>query len=239
MFLAGAIAAPLSAMAATPVSVTVGTAATNIGGCYPLGCNQTGSDVGESWIYQQVYASSAFSEPLTIDQIAFFVSSGSAAPLSGTYDITFSTTSAAVGSDYPIAPLSNTSTFYDGTLSAQAGSTYTITGSTPYVYYPSSGNLVIQITVDNQAAVDSDDATNFFEVDAGESVSSRAYYYDGADYTLYSDYQDTGTPLVTQFNGLAVPEASAWMLMTIGLGLAGAGLRARKRNARIAPINFC
>ena len=53
-------------------AVTVGVA--NDGNCYPFMCNDSGSSVGPSIHYQQVYAASAFSGLTQINSLTFFQS---------------------------------------------------------------------------------------------------------------------------------------------------------------------
>jgi hypothetical protein len=230
--------AVLAASAAEATTLTVGNA--NSGNCAPFGCNISGITSGVGITYLEVYAGSAFSGAASIDSITFTLQPNnyvSDSPIAGTYDISFATTTQAVGTVYATlsGALSNTQTFFDGTLSAQVGSTYTITG-TPYTFDPTTGeNLVMEVTASDQADVEpGSDEANYFEADSTNNSISRAYYFNTADYFSY-DTDDTGNGLVTTF-GLGAPpppapEPATWSLLIVGVGLAGASLRGRHRRA--------
>jgi hypothetical protein len=197
--------------------VTVGTFSG--GNCYPFLCNDSGTSVGQSIDYQQVYSSSAFSTPTTFDGITFYDFPAIPGPvIAGNYDITFGTTTAALGSGYPVA-LSNVETFYDGTLSAGSGGTYTIDGA-PYSYNPADGNLVMEVVVTNQANVPNGSGNGYFESDTSGTDMSRAYLITGQGGVA------DGTGLVTTFD---VPEPAAWALMLTGFAGLGGVLRSRRR----------
>jgi hypothetical protein len=212
---AGAMRLGLPATAVA--GVTVGSA----GGynCYPFLCNDSGSSSGQSFDYFQIYASSAFSGKTTFSTITFTAESGYDTPeiLAGDYDITFSTTSAALGATYPVSPLSNTKTFIDGALGGESGATITLSGAA-YAYDPADGNLVMEVVVDDQADVPNGDGNGYFEADESGLATSRAY-----DETGNGSYSGTGA-LVTTF-GDSAPEPAAWALMLVGLGGLGARLR--------------
>lgn len=200
-------------------AVTVGSF--DSGNCYPFNCNDSGTSLGESIDYQQIYDASAVGS-ITFDQITFF-SWPYVAPfavLSGDYDITFGTTTSAVGSGYPIS-MSNTATFFNGALGGPIGSTYSITG-TPYSYNPTDGNLVMEIVVTNQANVPNGSGNSYFWADYTASDTTRAYLLTG-----YGTYSGTGA-LVTEFTS-AVPEPESYAMLLAGLGLLGLVTRRRKQ----------
>lgn len=217
-------------------SVTVGTGSS--GNCYPFLCNDSGTNVGPSIHYQQVYASSAFpSGTFNIGSLQFYFApqfGGNSTMLHGTYDISFSTTSAAVGA--LSSALANNigtplQTFFIGDVSqAPVGGTYTIVGSTPYLYNPGLGNLLIDIAVSNQDNVPNGSGNGYNQSDPSGSVTSRAYAFNG-------NASGSADPigLVTTFitAGPSVPEPASLSLATLGLGcLFGYALRRRKLAAK-------
>lgn len=85
--------------------------------------------------YQQVYSSADFSGPLDIASISFFLGPDNPTRITGTYVLSLSATSAAVGSLSPTYSNnlgSNNTVFFDGTVS----DTLTFNG-TPFYYDPS------------------------------------------------------------------------------------------------------
>lgn len=217
----GCALAALLAGASASASITVGTP--NNGNCFPFNCNDSGVSSGQSIDYEQIFSSTAFSTTTTFNQITFnaFVGAGNGSVISGNYDITFGTTTQALGSGYPLT-LSNTQTFFDGALSSSGAPTFSVNGSS-YTYNPADGNLVMEVLVTNQANVPNGSGNSYFQADGSGSVMSRAYLITGAG--GISD----GVGLVTTFN--AVPEPAAWALMLVGFGGLGAMLRSRRRLA--------
>lgn len=68
----------------------------------------------------------------------------------------------------------------------------------------------------------------------GVSVSGSAFTFGrstcGWEYSVYPFIDDYGSGRLTQYrDGVAVPEPSAWALMILGFGAAGARLRLRRR----------
>ena len=53
--------------------VTVGTINPSTGNCYPFSCNDSGTSVGQSIDYLQVYSSSAFSGPITVTNMEWYI----------------------------------------------------------------------------------------------------------------------------------------------------------------------
>lgn len=211
-----------AAIAAAPASaVTVG--ASDNGNCYPFNCNDSGTSVGQSIRYMQIYAASAFSGVTSFSKISFsaFTGTGAASVLTGNYAISFHTTSGSIGVSYPIAPLANSASFFNGALgSGPAFGAYSIMGST-YSYDPMDGNLVMEIVVTNQANTPNGAGGGYFFADYTGSVTTRAY-----DLTGSGPQSGTGG-LVTTFG--AVPEPESWALMIAGFGLTGLAMRRRIR----------
>ena len=183
--------------------------------------------------YQQVYNKDAFGGPLMITQLQFFQfdppGASSSALLGGTFNIRLSTTTKSMnglaccdnisldtnrGSDEVAFALNEVLADNDlvGTL--------TFSGTTPFIYDPSEGNLLIDMQVDgydpNNAVGDlvMDNTRRFFQqttdtIGEGDPLVSLASNWDGLN--------NMGVGLVTGF----VPEPSTFFLMSSGLLVLG------------------
>jgi hypothetical protein len=145
-----------------------------VGDCVPFGCS-------DASIYQQIYSSTLFSQPLTISGLTFFVRNfDNVDPLTGgaivpgtiypaNYTITMSVAPIAVNGLDPIVennldPLTS-QIFFIGFLSDPVIDHFTIT-TTPANYFrydPSQGNLLIDIRTDGSDPT----LTAFFDVNSG------------------------------------------------------------------------
>jgi hypothetical protein len=124
-------------------SVTVGTY-NGTPNCFPFSCFAAFS--GNE--FQEVYASSAFTAPITIDAVSFF-EAGPGGLDSATYSVSFYTTT------QPVDGLSTLGADHLGTLLSNFGA-YSLSGAAPsvltfngnaFTYNPSSGNLLMVVTV--------------------------------------------------------------------------------------------
>ncbi len=218
-----ALAAAITAAPLLAAPVVVGS--NDNANCYPFNCNDSGTSVGQSIHYMQIYSATAFSGPLTFNTISFFAYTGAGAPsvLNGNYSVSFSTTTGSIGDAYPIGPLSNTALFFSGALGGSAASGFTLLGSA-YSYNPADGNLVLDIVVSDQDLVTNGDGNGYFQADYTGVVTTRAYD---------NGFQASGGGgLVTAF-GSTVPEPASWALMIAGFGMTGAAVR-RRRTAAVA-----
>ena len=192
-------------------AITVGT--TDAGNCSLGGC------LSGSFEYEQIYAASAFTGPITFNQIGFFDLPSSAPNLGaqqptpnaifeqGTYTISFATTTAPLGTSFPVGPLENVSTFFTGTLGGpvNANGAYYITGSN-FTYDPSVGNLVLMITTTNGTG----SCCSYFDDDTSGAFMSRAAYQVGegtvADLTgLVTDFGTTPLAVPAPLAGTGLP----------------------------------
>ncbi len=193
--------------------------------------------------YQQVYAASEFSAltgPALITQIAFRPDAGAGAAFSTAFasvQFNLSTTSATVnnlsatfsnnvGADDAVVrsgPVTLSSAF-TGPTSGPKDFDVIITLTTPFLYNPASGNLLLDIrkfsSEDIGAQLDSVDANNATSRVVGFNVNSAT--------ANLASYNGGETGLVTQFTYDTTPEPGSLALF-IGASMTGAGLLARRR----------
>jgi hypothetical protein len=176
--------------------------------------------------YQQVYSSNAFSGVFNITEINFYVDPAHSAALDGgTYTLSLSETSIGVGalsSNLANNIGANNTVVYSGANSLD------FILSSPYLYDPSIGNLLLNVSIANGTS------NGGYSEEAGiDPLTSRAYsgpFLTGGDQF----------GLVTTFtsNVLApVPEPSTWAMML--LGFIGVGFMAYRRKAKPAlMVNY-
>ena len=216
----------LGSVAAMPASAQVTVGNLDGGNCYPFECNDSGTNVGQSFDYFEIYNASAFGPgAVKFDTIGFqgwTPSPGTV--LNGNYNISFSTTTAAVGSAYPVGLLANTQSFFNGALGGQSGD-FSISGST-YVYNPAAGNLVMEVVVTNQDVVPNGSGNGYLWADYTGANASRAYLLNNV-----GAFNGVGAD-VTSFNTTpAVPEPATWAMLI--LGFFGIGWAARHRASSV------
>jgi len=214
--LALALAAAAFALPTVASAQTVGSY--DSGNCYPFMCNDSGTDVGPSINYYQIYDAGQFTGPISIESLTFFTFGSAGTVIGGTYDISLAVTTDAVGT--PLSSLSAESGFFLGNLGGPIGGSLTIAGAA-YAYDPMDGNLVLHVSVSDQDLVPNGGGNSYFWADYTGIVTSR-------EYELVGQGVVSGTTggLVTRFN--TVPEPATWALLITGFGLVGASLRRRK-----------
>ncbi len=210
--------------------ITIGTY-TN-GNCYPYTCNDSGTNMGQTIDYQQVYAATQFTNPpdkyhinsISYDLAAFF--GGNNLLLGGTY--TFEWGYAAPGSVNNLSTSLASNYILGGpnlirSFTVPAGGfnfgptlTFPLNGY-EFAYNPKLGNLLLEVIASGQDNVPSGSGNSYLEADETGSVTSRAYCI-GNGGGCFAD----SVGLVTTF-GYAVPEpGSLAILLPSLLGLAGA-----------------
>jgi len=202
------------------------------GNCFPFGCAYTTE-------YQQVYTSSLFSSVGTIDitDLEFYntqIDLGATTMNSGNWAISLSTTAAdwnTISSTYAANIGANNTLVFNGNL-AQAwafGDALTINLTTPFLYNPAMGNLLMDVVATNTS-----DANGIIYFDTngynggnfnGNTIFGRVYC-NGCGIT--TGVVNNGYGLVTGFSygTTTTPEpTSMFLLGTALVGLAGKGLR--------------
>jgi hypothetical protein len=182
--------------------------------------------------YQEAYASSDFSGPIDITAIDFFLGAGFTGDLyAGTYTLSFSIINSNIGSlsstDLSGNIGSDSTVFDTVALSGKAPGVLTFTGTTPFLYNPSEGNLLLNISIAG-----------------GTPGSGTAAYEDnegvGTEIARYQNFglgNGDGLGLVTEFDSTtgaatATPEPGTLPLMAcLGLvGFVAQRLRRRRLN---------
>jgi hypothetical protein len=208
--------------------VTVGVADT--GDCYPFMCNDSGTGSGLAIEYQQVYSSSEFSGPMLITSETFYdlyaqMFGGDDLLFGGNYTFSLSTTSADVnmlGTDLAdnLGADDTTVLTYSASPGGEMfGTDFTFTNTTPFLYNPADGNLLLDITVEDQDNLVNALGNSYNDADDTGMETSRAYEFTGDATTAVAD----STGLVTTFETTPVPEPSTFVLAFTFVSLLGAG----------------
>lgn len=223
----------LSATVLLHADVTVGTIDPSTGNCYPFSCNDSGTNVGQSIDYQQVYDHTAFSGPITVTNLEWYIAPnfiGTGLAIGGAYTFEWgyaafgsvNALSTTLGNNYISGPnVIGTATIAVGGINENP--ILRLSGFS-FTYDPTLGNLLLEVIVNNQDNVPngSGNAYNAVMLESGV-LSSRAY-------CLAAGCAADPTALVTTFStGSTTPEPGT--LVMFGSGLLGlAGIARRKFN---------
>lgn len=190
------------ALVANPVQATTLTIGSYSGGyyagynCYPFNCfaSQGGTT------YQQIYAASQFSSAINISSVSFFPHGGGLMN-SADYEISFSTTSAAVSglsSSWASNIGGDSALFGNYSLSGTMPSVLTFVGNS-FSYDPTAGNLLMTVQVSN---LSSSSTGSSLQADNTGSVTRNLFAFNGSSTGIVRT-----SGLVTQFETTsAVPE---------------------------------
>lgn len=218
------------------------------GNCFPFGgCPPSNTNIE----YQQLYSHYTFGlEPLEITGISFKPEQGQPSAFGPTpieLTITLSTTQTQAGSIYgdpfnkPITTSfsenlgTNTQVVFSGTavLSSSGNNIFDISipFTTPYLYDPTQGNLLVGVS-------DINGSVPFIGFAAGGSILLSRYYNNilgdapnistEVGYGLATNFSSVSNPTPAPFPELPVPEPKTYVMMLAGLSLVG--FMARRRN---------
>ena len=158
--------------------------------------------------YQQAYASTDFSGPMSINGLEFTLNNGSTLR-SVTYQIFLSTITAGIdtlsNSNFNANRGADNALFASGTLSGASPATLIFTGG-PFLYIPSSGNLLLDFVFTSPGA----NGNAGFTSRSGDATGIFSRYLDFGTAT-------TGWGLVTTFDFAATPEPGT--SLTAGLSI--------------------
>lgn len=162
-------------------------------------CNDSGSGAGPSIQYQQVNPSGAFgSNPVSITSETFDWNyaqpfGGNGTLLGGNIAGYLSTTEAQMNNpnaDCLSCNVGEVATHvFDFTIPGRGipfGQSYTINNSTPFLFNPSEGNLLLDIFVSNQDLVPNDYGNSYNDATDLGTLTSRAFAFNGND-SRFSD----------------------------------------------------
>ena len=198
------------------------------GNCFPFGCDY-------STEYQQVYTSSLFPGPYQITGLEFFNTQDNTGSVlnSGSVAISLSTTPAdwnTLSSTYSNNIGANNTLVFSGTIGGPWSfpGTLTFNFSTPFLYDPAAGNLLMDVQTSlsggNGVFFDTNGLNNFgFN---GNNFMGRVYNYFGGS----TGNVDNGYGLETDFVGAPLPEPSSVELL---LSVLSAALFFANRRRRV------
>lgn len=189
---------------------TIGT--TNSGNCLPFGCAVS----NDLTVYQQAYFASAFSGPLSFNDISFFQYRAGAMD-SATYSINFSYTNAVypMNAATPGENVGADNTYFGTyTLSGNVPTTLSLVGNT-FSYDPTQGNLLMTMYITPISTAAS--GYGYFDSNFTAVDTAREYWESNGSVSW------DGSGLITDFSTapVATPEPASWTLTGAGILLLG------------------
>jgi hypothetical protein len=234
----GAVTLGPGLVQATSLSPNLGGSTTignfNAGNCYPFMCNDSGTNIGQSIDYQQVFGGAGFGGAVTINAITWnfdATTGGNPIALGGTYMFEWgyaasnsvNNLSTTLANNYISGPtVLETATIPAGGINDNP--TLTLSGFSPFVYNPIFGNLLLEIIVTGQDKVANGSGNGYNQADSTGSVTSRAYCLTNVGCFA------NATGLVTTFATTPIPEPGTLVLLGGGL-LAFGMIRMRRSKA--------
>jgi hypothetical protein len=219
----------LSAGTVAHADVIVGAPA-NSSNAFPF-ISGPGTGVPDNGEYQQAYAASNFSGPITITGLSFVADATSGSPLgtlnfTGDYTVTLSYSANPVGSlstNFASNIGMDPTTIFSGTISETDQKTLTILASTPFEYNPADGALLLTVVADVTGSGGLEANSSF---PGGERV-----FQSSPGGQAFSDNMGLVTDFLTP-----TPLPAALPLFAGGLGALGLLGWRRKRAARSVAV---
>ena len=189
--------------------------------------------------YQQVYTHSVFPGPFLITGLEFFntaYNSGATSLESGPVTIALSETSVDWNTIGPVLSANigvNNVQVFNGTIGGPwaFGNTLTFSFSTPYLYDPAAGNLLMDVfaNLSGNEVVDFDsNGLNGFGFNGNTIMGRAALPSPGFPFVIV----DHGFGIVTGFMGSPVPEPSSLLLLSSTVCVGSVYIVRRRRKSR-------
>jgi hypothetical protein len=195
-------------------------------------CNDSGTSVGPSILYQEAYNSSFFPGSVTIHSLQFQFaqpSGGSPVILGGTYNFSlgYSAVGLALGTTLSsnfMGPPTAVGTFTIPAGGINFGTLLTFNLTTPFAYNPATADLLLEVDVANQDNVAAGSGNGYNWAENPVMQVARAFCLTNGG--CFAGPHGLPDGLVTTFNATTIPEPGTLVMFGSGLiGLAGIARR--------------